>query len=149
MKALRLAGHPLHPMLVHFPVALWTLGFGADVGGLAAGADWWWRISFGCQALGVLTASVAMVAGVLDYAALPRDHAAQDTAVVHMLVMATAWLAYLASLALRGLPGVAPPPTAAVAAAGVGFAAMVVGGWLGGRLVYRFGVGVDGSAAPR
>jgi len=25
VKALRLAGHPLHPMLVHFPIALWTL----------------------------------------------------------------------------------------------------------------------------
>ena len=142
MKALRLGGHPIHPMLVHFPVALWTLAIVADSGGMVTGEAWWWQASFGCQALGVLAATVAMAAGLLDYATLARDHAAQATAVAHMLVMSTAWLAFLASLALRGLPDGAPPPLAAMLTAAVGFVAMAIGGWLGGRLVYRFAVGV-------
>lgn len=143
MKSLRLAGHPIHPMLVHFPVALWTLGFAADTGGLVAGDSWWWQVSFGCQALGVLAATLAMVAGLLDYAALARDHPAQETAVAHMLVISTAWLSFLASLGLRGLPDGATPPLVAIVAAGVGFVAMAIGGWLGGRLVYRFAVGLE------
>lgn len=144
MKALRLAGHPIHPLLVHFPVALWTLAIVADIGGLITGDAWWWQASFGCQALGVLAATVAMAAGVLDYATLARNHPAQDTAVAHMLVMGTAWLAFLASLGLRGLPQGATPPLAAILAAAAGFLAMAIGGWLGGRLVYHFAVGVDG-----
>ena len=128
MKALRLAGHPLHPMLVHFPVALWTLAVAADAGGLLAGDAWWWRLGFGCQALGLATAALAMVAGWLDYASLARSHPAQDTAVAHLLVMSTAWLSFLASLGLRGLPDGGPPPWPAIAVAGFGFVAMAVGG---------------------
>lgn len=143
MKAPRLAGHPLHPMLVHFPVALWTLAIGADAGGLVAGHDGWWQAGFACQALGVLAALAAMVAGVLDYAALPRHHPAQDTAMAHMLVMGTAWICFLASLGLRGLPDGSTPPLPALVAAAAGFVAMACGGWLGGRLVYRFAVGVE------
>lgn len=144
MNPLRLAGHPIHPMLVHFPVALWTLGIAADAGGLIAGQAWWWQLGFGCQALGVLAATLAMVAGLLDYATLPRDHPAQNTAVAHMLVMGSAWLCFLASLALRGPPRGTPSPLMALVAAAVGFVAMAAGGWLGGRLVYRFAVGVEG-----
>ena len=146
MKALRLAGHPLHPMLVHFPVALWTLAVAADAGGLLAGDAWWWRLGFGCQALGLATAALAMVAGWLDYASLARSHPAQDTAVAYLLVMSTAWLSFLASLGLRGLPDGGPPSWPAIAVAGFGFVAMAVGGWLGGRLVYGFGVGISVDA---
>lgn len=142
MRALRLAGHPLHPMLVHFPVALWSLAIAADAGGLISGEAWWWSISSGCQALGLVAATLAMIAGALDFAALPRGHPAQDSAVAHIMAMSIAWLCFLASLALRGLPGEAPPPLAALIAAGAGFVAMAVGGWLGGRLVYHYGVGV-------
>lgn len=145
---LRLAGHPLHPMLVHFPVALWTLAIAADTGGLVSGGAAWWSVGSGCQALGVLTAMPSMLAGALDYAALPREHPAQGTALAHLLVMGVAWLLFLASLALRGLPGAGAPPVIAIVVAAAGFVSMAVGGWLGGRLVYHFGVGVDRRQAP-
>jgi uncharacterized membrane protein len=141
---LRLAGHPLHPLLVHFPVALWTIAVFAELGGWAMGRDWW-AISFGCQALGVLGAVVAMVPGFFDFVALPRSHPAVDTATFHLLAMSGAWLMFIASLALRGLPATAAPPLVATTAAGAGFVFMAIGGWLGGRLVYRFGVGVSST----
>jgi uncharacterized membrane protein len=139
---LRLAGHPLHPLLVHFPIALWTIAACAEVGGWWRGGDAWWTVSAGAQALGVLIAVVAMVTGALDFASLARPHPATDTAVWHMLAMGTAWLLFVASLALRGWPVSGPPPVAATVAALAGFVATAGGGWLGGRLVYRFGVGV-------
>lgn len=143
---LRLAGHPLHPMLVHFPIALWTLSVAADAGGLITRNEIWWSASFACQALGLLAAVLAMVAGALDLSSLPRGHPGMDTAVAHLSVMGMAWLLYLASAALRGLPGADAPPRSAVVAGSAGFLCMVAGGWLGGRLVYRFGVGVKGQA---
>ncbi len=139
---LRVAGHPLHPMLVHFPVALWTLSVATDAGGLITGSGIWWSASFACQALGLLAAVLAMAAGAFDFASLPRGHPGTDTAVAHLTAMGMAWLLYLASVVLRGMPGADAPPRSAVIAGFVGFLAMAVGGWLGGRLVYHFGVGV-------
>jgi uncharacterized membrane protein len=139
---LRLAGHPLHPLLVHFPIALWTIAAFAEIGGWARGGDTWWAVSSGAQALGVLVAVAAMATGASDFASLARAHPAADTAVWHMLAMGTAWLLFVASVALRGWPASGPPPVAASVAAFAGFASMVGGGWLGGQLVYRFGVGV-------
>lgn len=144
--SIRVAGHPVHPMLVHFPIALWTGAVVADLGGWVAGHTVWWMISFGCQALGVLAALVAMLFGLLDYASIPRQHPAQDTAVFHMLAMGTAWVMFVVSIALRGLPPGQPPSIWATAAAVVGFATMAVGGWLGGQLVYHFGIGVREGA---
>lgn len=140
---LRLAGHPLHPMLVHFPVALWTLSVAADAGGFITAEGIWWRASFACQALGLLAALPAMVAGAADFSSLPRGHPGLDTAVAHLAAMGTAWLLFLSSVVLRGLPDGNAPTLFAVIAALAGFLAMAVGGWLGGRLVYHFGVGVD------
>ena len=140
---LKLGGHPVHPLLVHFPIALWTMGAAADVTGWALPQPWWWQISFWSQALGVASGALAMLAGVLDFAAMPRDHAGRDSAISHFLVMCTAWLLFLVSLALRGVPQGSGPSTWAVATAIAGFATMLWGGWLGGQLVYRFGVGVD------
>lgn len=141
---LRLAGHPLHPMLVHFPVALWTLSVAMDAGGLITGREVWWTAGFACQALGLLTAVPAMAAGAFDFASLPRGHPGTDTAVAHLTAMSLAWLLYLASAALRGLPGPEAPPGPAIIAGFAGFLALAAGGWLGGRLVYRFGVGASG-----
>ncbi|HKE93625.1 MAG TPA: DUF2231 domain-containing protein [Povalibacter sp.] len=146
-RPLRLAGHPLHPLLVHFPIALWTVGVAADAAGWISHATLWWLISFGSQALGSALGIVAILAGFLEYATLKRVHAAQDTAVQHMMIMCSAWLLFLISLALRGLPeGQTPSPWATVVAAG-GFVAMIWGGWLGGQLVYRFGVGTKAHCA--
>ncbi|MCC6171910.1 MAG: hypothetical protein IT481_07765 [Gammaproteobacteria bacterium] len=69
-----------------------------------------------------------MLAGWLDYASLAHSHPAQDTAVAYLLVMSTAWLSFLASLGLRGLPDGGPPSWPAIAVAGFGFVAMAVGG---------------------
>ena len=139
---LRLGGHPVHPLLVHFPVALWTVAAGADVAGWMYGWPEAWLVSFGSQAAGIVIALLAMVAGFLDFAAIPRGEPAQRVAVTHLLAMSTAWLLFIVSLAMRGLPAMNPPSIWATATALVAWAVMAFGGWLGGRLVYEFGIGV-------
>ena len=142
---LRLGGHPVHPMLVHFPIALWTVAAGADVAGWIYGWPESWLISFGSQAVGIAIAAVAMLAGVFDFAAIPRDTPAQGIAVSHLLAMSTAWLLFIVSLAMRGLPPTNAPSIWATVTALVAWAVMAFGGWLGGRLVYEFGIGVSNS----
>lgn len=149
VRPIRLGGHPLHPAIVHFPIALWTVAVGADLAGWATGQPHWWFASEVCLGLGVVAGLVAMVAGALDYAALPQRHPAQDTAVRHMLWMVAAWSLFAISLVARGIPGSGPPPPWAIAVALVGVAVMAYGGWMGGQLVYRHGVGVRTSSPDR
>jgi uncharacterized membrane protein len=147
--ALRIGEHPIHPMLVHFPIAAWTFGVAAEVAGWLSGQSECWRAAFACHALGVLLALPAMIAGFFEYASIPREHAAQGRAVAHFMAMGTAWLMFVAALALRGWPTGAPPPVLASVVAFAAWAAMAAGGWWGGMLVYRYGIGVLPPGAAR
>lgn len=149
LRPIRLGGHPLHPAIVHFPIALWTVAVGADLAGWLAGQPKWWFLSEVCLALGCIAGLLAMVAGALDYAVLPARHPAQDAAVRHMLWMGTAWSLFVISLAARGSLGSDPPPRWAMAVAMAGFAVMTFGGWIGGQLVYLYSVGVSTSIPDR
>ena len=140
---LRIAGHPVHPALVHFPVALWPASLLWDVVGLWGKGAIWWELSFWCLALGLGAALLAIVSGFLDYAALPKDHPAFGTVNAHLLVMMGATTLFLASLLIRGQSTAAPAalPMLALGCSALGTVFLVIGGWLGGTLVYRHGVG--------
>jgi uncharacterized membrane protein len=64
----------------------------------------------------------------------------------HMMIMATGWVCFLLALVLPISVELAIDHSlaqlAAAGSAGVGFLPMSVGGWLGGRLAYEFGIGV-------
>jgi uncharacterized membrane protein len=146
MQPLRIAGHPLHPMVVHFPLAFWTAAAVSDVSGWITERPLWWMASWACHIVGLGMGIIAAILGFIEYATSVKTEAARDTAVVHMLSMSTAWLLFLTSLGLRGLtPGVAPSIWASGAAL-VGFVVMIIGAWGGGQLVYRHGVGMRDRA---
>lgn len=140
---IRLAGHPIHPMVVHFPVALWTVSVAADAGGWIWRDPVFWTLSFYGQALGDLAGAAAILTGWLEFTTIPRAMPEQDVAAAHMLAMCGAWLAFLVSLALRQSPARAPSTIWPTAIAAAGWLAMAIGGWMGGKLVYRLGVGVE------
>ena len=68
----------------------------------------------------------------------------------HLMIMATVWicflLAFLLPIASATTLDRRTAELGATANAGIGFLLMSVGGWLGGRLVYEFGIGVSGKA---
>lgn len=145
---LRLAGHPLHPALVHFPIAFWSAGVAADVAGWTLGQPIWWTLSFAAQAAGCVMAVAAMLAGFLDFAAIPAGDRAREVAISHMLAMSTAWLLFVMSTVLRGWPPEGAPAAWVSLLALAGFAVTAFGGWRGGQLVYGFGVGVTADRDP-
>ena len=140
--------HPLHPALVHFPVACWSLATLADIASL-----WWtrwplWQPAAAMLAVGCATGLLAAGAGLLELFKLPPGHPAAADANRHMLAALTAWSLYAGSLFLR-TEGLAPvePGAAARAVSIAGFFALAAAGWLGGKLVYVHGVGR--ADAPR
>lgn len=132
--------HPLHPALVHFPIACWTLAVAADFASLRFGAAAWsW--SGGLLAVGCGMAVLAMLAGMMELARVPEGLALRD-AWWHMGVMLVALLLFTTRLLLRldHLQPLAPDTVSLLLDVG-GFLALAVGGWLGGKLVYGHGIG--------
>lgn len=135
--------HPLHPMLAHFPVACWMLATVADVASFRYGASAW-GLANTLLSIGLVVAVPTFLLGVVDLIRIPRDPAPVRIAFMHMGVMFGAFVLYFVSLLLRfheyhlGAPG-----TAALVISIVACIVMLVGGWLGGTLVYGYGAGGD------
>lgn len=141
---MRIFGHPVHPMLVHFPIVFWTVAVGAYVASVAGLADSMAAIATFANAAGLIMAMLAMIAGLLELRTIDSRSEAMRVATWHMSVMATAWVCFLVALMLSISPELAGATHLAVAASAiVGFLLIGIGGWLGGRLVYEFGIGVN------
>jgi uncharacterized membrane protein len=143
-------GHPVHPALTDFPVALWTVSILWDIVGIVHGDPIWGKMAFWCIAVGLLAAVPTAVTGLLDYTAIPQGHRALTTALWHMIAVLVAACAFAASLFLRGLPGqTAHAPVAITLGLSLfGLIWLGVGGWLGGHLVFHFGIGQN-DAPPK
>jgi len=140
------SGHPLHPAIVHFPIALLLSASAADlawVAGLTSDA----HIGAVLMAGGLAMGLVAMGAGLLDFTKL--DEAVVPHAVRHIMAVGLAWLGYGIALYLRrdALQGASSIGSASLALSFVSALVLCVGGFLGGRLVYTYGAGVS-KAGP-
>jgi len=132
--------HPLHPALVHFPVACWSLATACDLAGLAGVPAW--NYARLLLAVGCLAATAAAITGFVELMKIEEGSVADRDGHRHMLLMLASFGCYAASWFLRLRSGSAVPPGVPAIASGLaGFALLAVGGWLGGKLVYHHGVG--------
>ena len=137
---MRIFGHPLHTMLVHFPLAFWTLASFCD--GLALyGIMPAWQAATVLTGLGVIIAAIAMVPGLVDFATL--EPGAQKSGLLHMSLMGLAWFFYLLAFIFHIENGAIAqtPDITGISFGMIGFLCMAVGGFYGGELVYTHGAG--------
>ncbi len=132
----------LHPVVVHFPIALLTLGLAAEAASLAG-----WRREKLAEAaswllwLGTLGLLAALGSGFLAEETAPHVPAAWEVLDEHETL---AWITagVFAALSLwRGFRGLRWR-RAALAAWLAGAGLLAATGWHGGELVFRFGMGV-------
>ena len=134
--------HPLHPALVHFPVACWSLATAADFAGYAWGEPAW-QLAGVLMLAGTAIAVAAIAAGFVEYLKVDEHSPALPDVHRHMVFAVTAWSCYAASLFLRVQSGsLAAPDGIAVALSAGGFVSLCCAGWMGARLVYGHGIGV-------
>jgi uncharacterized membrane protein len=146
MKAkARLFGHPIHQMLIVFPLGVLGMSLFFDIAylitertELATTAFW---MIFG----GVIGGLLAAIFGLIDWLAIPAGTRAKRIGLWHGVGNVVVVALFIGSWFLRrpdpGLPKIAAIVVSAVA---VGIA--LITGWLGGELVDRMGVGVDEGA---
>ena len=130
-------------MLAHFPVACWSLATIADIASLHYGPSAW-HLAGTLLWIGALVAVPTIVVGLFELIRIPKEPAPVRAGFMHMGVMLAAFLLYLMSLLLRvDKEHIIRPDMAALTFSVIGFAFLLVGGWLGGTLVYGHGAGGD------
>ena len=139
-SAVALVGHPIHVMMVHFPVAFVVATFGVDVIYWWSADDFWLRVgvwSAGAAFWTGVAASIAGTAELLLVRGIRLMEASWSHAVAAMTLVAIAG----ANWGLRLIdPGAVLPhglALSALASVMTGFA-----GWHGGKLVFDHGVGI-------
>jgi uncharacterized membrane protein len=141
----KFAGHPVHPMLIVFPLGLLATAVVFDIVYLVSSNSQWTLVAYYMVGAGVIGGLAAAVFGWLDWFAIPSGTRAKRIGLLHGVGNVIVLALFILSWVLRrDNPEV--PPTGAIVAGLVGFVLAAFTGWLGGELVGRLGVGVDQGA---
>lgn len=138
-----IAGHPIHPMLVVFPIGLWVFSLVADLIYLAGGGAAWSITAFYAIAGGIIGAVAAAVFGAIDLYSM-KDQAIRRIGTMHMILNLSVTVLFAFNLGWRvaGEPDAITP----VAISIVAIVLLGISGWLGGEMVYVHGAGVRSVA---
>jgi uncharacterized membrane protein len=147
----RVAGHPLHPMLVAFPLAFYTATVATLLVYIGTREAFWYRVAMIANLAGIATAVIAAVPGAIDVFALPRGSRARAIGLRHAgyqliatgLFVVTALVLYQTWTHKMMIAGeYLFDATIPLAIAVVAWLAMVIAGSLGWTLVQTHHVGI-------
>jgi uncharacterized membrane protein len=141
----RIFGHAVHPILIVFPLGLLTTGVIFDAIHLIWGNPDMAGIAYWMILAGIIGGILAAPFGLIDWLAIPSGTRAKTIGAMHGGANALALLLFIASWWMRS-DGPLRPEMAASILSFIGLLLAAVGGWLGGELVERLGVGVDEGA---
>lgn len=140
-----IAGHPLHPMMIHFPVAALLALVPADLAFIYGGDPFWARVGLWLAGVGAVGGWIASLAGLVDLLTVGRIRrlvTAWGHALMAVMMLSLASMNWLVRLASE-LGTLVFPWGAGLSLLTAGFIALAA--YLGGRLVYEHAVGVDTS----
>jgi uncharacterized membrane protein len=140
----RIGGHPIHPMLIPFPIVCFIGAFVTDIVYSRNLNPGWATASHWLLTVGLVMAALAAVAGLTDFFGDKRIQGSD--AIKHMLANVTAVVLELVNLLLRlGNPDFIR--STGVYISGVVVLILIYSGWKGGDLVFRHGIGVRDSSS--
>lgn len=142
----KVLGHPLHAMLVGFPVAFFTGTLAAFIVYAASTEPFWYQLGWVINWAGVAMAAVAALPGFIDWASgIPSRTAAKKTGLIHMGLNTTVLVLFLinALIATGHHNDAVPPAATAVVLSAIGVLLMLPAGFLGWSLVQDHHVGVQ------
>jgi len=141
----RLVGHPIHPMLIVFPLGLLATSFIFDIIYLASADGMWTNVAEYLIGAGALGGLLAAIFGLVDWLAIPDGTRAKRVGLWHGIGNVVVLGLFIVNWFLR-LPAPSETGVGLIVLSAVGIALALVTGWLGGELVDRLGVGVDDGA---
>jgi uncharacterized membrane protein len=136
-----IAGHPIHPMLVTLPIGLFVFSFVCDlIYVFGSGNPTFAIVALYTMAGGIVGALAAAIFGFIDLMSLPPEP--RKTGLAHMTINLIVVVLYVINFWLRS--GTPEAPGGYVWLSLIAIALLVVSGWLGGKMVYVYGVAVSG-----
>lgn len=142
-----IAGHPIHPMLVPIAIGCWVFSVASDIVCAVTGAAQPWNtLAYYTMIGGIVGALAAAIPGLVDLISLPPGPA-RRAGVMHMLINLTVVALFIGNAWMRrGAPQDLETP---MILSIVAILMLLVSGWLGGKMVFEHGVGVDENRAVR
>lgn len=136
--------HPIHPMLVVFPIGLWIFSLVCDLIGLTVDAPQvWFTVAFFSMVGGLIGALLAAVPGLIDLLFYKGGKPpVKRIALAHMAINLSAVALYILNVVMR--IGAHESIRIPILLSLIGVAMIAVSGWLGGQMVHVYGVGVQG-----
>jgi uncharacterized membrane protein len=139
--------HPVHPMLVVFPIGLWVFSLASDIIYRTGwGTAIWNEIAFYTMLGGIAGALLAAIPGLIDLFSLSGRP--KNLGIWHMTINLVVVLIFVVNASLRnvGTGGAGDVPFALSIA---GVVLMFISGWLGAEMVHVHGVSVDTVGSTR
>lgn len=139
-SSVNILGHPIHPIIVIFPIAFLSGAAGSDLGYWLTQDPFWVRVSMWLIGLGALAGILAGLVGMVDFIRIPRvRHRTAGWA--HTIANIAALVLSLVNFGLR-----LNDPATTILPIGLTLSLVVatlllVGGWFGGELTFRHKVG--------
>jgi uncharacterized membrane protein len=136
----------IHPLLVHFPIALLSIAFLFDVFGFLLKKGEIMRFGWLNQLVGTLMLGAAIISGLYAKESVSVQEVARNTLEIHEQMAFLAAVLFSVLLFWRFVSRKAIPnrlPWVFLALNLVAVVVMWAGAWLGGELVYVHGVGVS------
>ena len=141
----KIAGHPIHPMLVAYPVAFYTATLVCYIVYSSNSNPFWFKVAVVANIAGAIMAAVAAIPGFIDWLFIPSGVKAKKTGLSHMIcnLLALACFGITAFLECPKWDDANPDLGIAIPVTAVGFILTLVAGFLGWTLVQKHHVGVD------
>lgn len=145
-KTVKAFGHPIHQMLIVFPLGLLATSVIFDILYFTRNEAEFAIAAYYMTAAGIVGAVLAAIFGLADWLNVPAGTRAKSVGLWHGGGNIVITLLFLTSWYLRR--GTFVPTSTTFTLALIGVLLALVTGWLGGELVNRLGIGVDEGANP-
>jgi uncharacterized membrane protein len=143
---MKIAGHPIHAMVIHFPAALLPMELGLSALAYHYSNTSFSQAAFYCLVAAVVIGFAAMLTGLIDLIGIPKEEKdALGTALVHGFINGIIILAYaiFAYRAWKSGSAEAIPSTAMLIVKLVLVIGLFAGNYFGGKLIYKYRIGLD------
>lgn len=145
-STLSVAGHPIHPIIVIFPVAFLVGAAGSDIGYWLTSDPFWARASVWLIGVGFAAGILAAITGFLDFFKVKRVRE-RSAGWLHMGGNVAVMVLSLINLLLRQGNPAEPIVYTGLAISVVVATLLGITGWFGGELSFRHKIGVIGPTS--
>jgi uncharacterized membrane protein len=142
---IRIAGHPIHPMLIAFPVAFYTATLVSFIIYHSNADPFWFRVGVAANTAGVVMAVVAALPGFIDWLAINKARRAKKVGLTHMLCNVTALILFGINLYIQCPKWNEPQPndSPSILLSALGMVLTLAAGFYGWSLVQKHHIGVS------